>query len=178
MRKIVFTYGIIGGLIVAILMSFSMWLCMDQPNFEGSMVLGYTIMLVSMAFIFVGVKRYRDRNLGGVISFGRALATGLLIALVASTFYVISWLIIYYNFMPDFMDRFADIMLNQAKESGMSEVEYNIQVAEMNNMKEMYKNPAFVILFTYFEILPVGILVSLVSALVWKRKTPKVAETE
>lgn len=176
MKRIVLTYGTIAGLIVAILMSFSMWLCMDSPNFDGAMILGYTIMLVSMAFILVGVKRHRDRNLGGVISFGKAFLTGLYIALIASTFYVIAWLIIYYGFMPDFMDRFVDIMLTQAKESGISEAVYNAQVAEMNNMKEMYKNPLFVILFTYFEILPIGILVSLVSALIWKRKMPKVAQ--
>jgi hypothetical protein len=43
-------------------------------------------------------------------------------------------------------------------------------MAEMAGYKEMYKNPLFLILLTYAEIFPVGLLVSVISAFILKQK--------
>ena len=40
-------------------------------------------MIVALSVIFLGVKRYRDQELGGVIRFGTAFMLGLGIAAVA-----------------------------------------------------------------------------------------------
>ena len=52
---------------------------------------GYTVMVVAMIFLFVGVKRYRDVEKGGVIRFLPALGMGLAIGLVAVIAYVVIW---------------------------------------------------------------------------------------
>ena len=109
-------------------------------------------------------------HLNGSITFGKAIGIGLLIALIASIGYSISWEF-YFNLLePDFMDKYAAHMIEQAKSSGVSAAELDKKVTEMAGFKEMYKNPLFVILITYMEILPIGILITLISAFILKRK--------
>ena len=171
MRKNILTFGVIAGLIVSILMVITMGVCHNSEDFgEGSMIWGYASMIIAFAFIFVAIKNFRDKYNGGVISFGKAFQIGLFISLIASTMYVISWLIYYYNFIPDFMDRYAELMLKKAAANGATAAELQSKAAEMDGMKQMYKNPLWVILFTYMEILPVGLLITVVAALVLKRK--------
>jgi hypothetical protein len=177
MKKLVLVYGIIAGVIVAALMAISTGYFCAKGDFEGGMIYGYSAMIIAFSMIFVGVKSFRDKHNGGTINFGKAFKIGLFISLIASTIYVISWLINYYLFIPDFIDRYVAAMLNKAKSSGISADELAKQTAEMAQMKEWYKNPLFVILMTYVEILPVGLLVTLITALILKRNKPKQIQT-
>ena len=171
MKKIVIVFGLIAGVIVSALMLFSIAKCYNSSDFESSMVLGYASMLLAFSFIFVGVKSYRDKHNQGAISFGKAFQIGLYISLIASTLYVAVWLVDYYLFVPDFMHKYSAHMLSEAKKAGISASEMAAKVKEMNDYKEMYKNPLFVVLLTYAEILPVGLVVSLICALILKRRT-------
>lgn len=175
MKKIILVCGIIAGLIVSGMMFFSVDQCYQTGNFEHGMIYGYTGMLVAFSCIFVGIKIYRDKYNNQLISFGKAFKIGLFITLIASTFYVVSWLISYYNFYPDFADSYAKHILKSAKASGATDAEMASKTAEMARFKEMYKNPVIVVLMTYVEILPVGLIVALISSLILKRKTLKQA---
>jgi hypothetical protein len=177
MKRTVITCGIISGLIVGGLMLISIGTCYNDENFEGSMWLGYASMLLAFSLVFVGIKNFRDKYNGGVISFKKAFLTGLYITLISSTMYVIAWLIDYYIFVPDFMDQYGNYMLRTAKEKGVSAAEYQQEVEKMQSYKDMYKNPLFVILFTYFEILPLGIVISIIAALILKRKNTQPLNT-
>lgn len=88
--------------------------------------------------------------------------------------YVVTWAIVYKYILPDFMDKYTATMVQQAKES-LSGAALEAKLNELKKAKEMYATPLGFTLFTYAEILPVGILVSLVAALILKRKEPKVA---
>ncbi len=170
MKKTVIVFGLIAGTIVSAFMAISVSMYDKNADYSGSMLVGYAAMLVSFSFVFVGIKNYRDKHNGGVITFGAAFKTGLFITLIASTMYVIVWLFEYYCFFPDFMDKYAEHVLNQAKTSGVSAAELSSKAAEMEKYKEMYKTPLFVILLTYAEILPIGLVITLISALILKRK--------
>ena len=173
MKKVILVYGIIAGLIVAGMMAFSTGYYCSKGDFEGGMIYGYSAMIIAFSMIFVGIKSFRDKHNGGTISFGKAFKVGLFISLIASTIYVVGWLINYYCFIPDFMDKYAVAMIAKAKASGVSGDELAKKTANMAQMKEWYKNPLFVILMTYVEILPVGVVVTLISALILKRTTAK-----
>jgi hypothetical protein len=176
MKKNIIIYGLIAGIIVSSLMLFSMNYvshCKGNVDYSTSMLVGYASMLLAFSLIFVGIRNYRDKYNGGVISFGRAFKIGILIALIASTMYVVAWQIDYFFFMPDFMEKYSAHMLDKLKASGASQTEIDKQAKEMANMSRMYKNPFFNALMTYMEILPVGLIVTLISSLILKRKTAK-----
>ncbi len=170
MKKIVLVCGLIAGFIVSIVMVISMAILHHTGKYEGSMLLGYATMLVAFSLVFVGIKNYRDKYNNGMISFGKAFRIGLYISLIASTMYVAAWALEYNLFIPDYMNRYVSHVLQQAKSGGASQAEMNKQVAQMEGYKEMYKNPLLFVLLTYLEILPVGLLVTLICALLLKRK--------
>jgi hypothetical protein len=170
MKKNVLVFGLIAGCIVSTFMAVSMAICSKDESNPHSMVLGYASMILSFSFIFIGIKNFRDKYNGGLIGFGKAFRIGLYIALIASTLYVAVWLVEYYMFIPDFMEKYAAHILRETKASGVSQLELDKKAAEMSRYKELYKNPIFVILFTYLEILPVGLIISLIAALLLKRK--------
>jgi hypothetical protein len=168
MKKNVLVFGIISGLVISIFMSISM-ISMSKnlaaDHGVNSMLIGYLSMLIAFSLIFVAVKTYRDKQNGGVISFGKAFKMGLLIALIGSTIYVITWSLVYNLYLPDFMDKYADAMIKKAKPEELKKV-----TAEAQSYKEMYKNPFMFTFMTYMEILPVGLIVALITALILKRK--------
>jgi hypothetical protein len=173
MKKVVLTYGLIAGAIVTAFMTYGVYSINKNPDFKGSMVLGYTGMLVAFSFVFIGVKNYRDKQNNGLITFGKALKVGALISLIASTIYVGVWLIEYYCLYPDFMDKYADSMIKNMDTSTMTATEIKAKMDEMAMYREMYKNPFWVIVFTYMEVLlPIGLLVPFISAWILKRNQP------
>ncbi len=170
MRKNVIVFGLIAGAIVSTMMIIGVAACYNSMNFDLGMWLGYSSMIIAFSFVFVGIKNYRDKHNQGIISFKKAFTIGLWITMIASSIYVIVWMIDYYCFIPDFMDKYGAYMIEHSKASGADQVELDKQMAEMLKYKEMYKNPVFVILFTYMEILPVGLIITLISALILKKK--------
>ena len=178
MIKNVLVYGLISGGIVSTLMLVSIGF-MDPSgggmDMNTGMVVGYASMLLAFSLVFVGTRNYREKFNNGVISFGKAFKVGFLIVLVASTIYVISWLIYYFAFMPDFIDQYSDFYLKELADNGVSQAEIDKQTLEMEEFKKMYNNPFFTAIFTYMEILPIGLLVTLISSLILKRKQPKSA---
>ncbi len=170
MKKNIIVFGLIAGIIVSVFMILGMAHLIDTDDFEHSMVLGYTSMLIAFAFVFVGIKNQRDKHNMGVITFGQGFKTGFWITLIASTMYVVTWMIDFHFFIPDFMDKYSAHMVDQAKTAGKTAGEIDQLVSDMDSYKEMYKNPFLVVLLTYMEILPVGILITLISAFILKRK--------
>lgn len=170
MKKNILVYGLISGLIISALMAVNLAMCSKNNDFDNSMVIGYASMLIAFSMIFVGIQNYRDKYNGGIISFGKAFRVGFFITLLASTIYVIVWLVEEHFFFPDFMEKYMAFEMNKLQASGISTTELADKTKEMEQAKEMYKNPFFKILFTYAEILPVGLIVTLISSLILKRK--------
>lgn len=174
MNKTVLTYGIIAGLIVTVMM----WLTLGsgEHDFDNGMWIGYTTMVVAFSTIFFAVKSYRDKQKAGAISFGKAFLIGLYITLIASTMYVASWMVLSATTGQEFMAGYHEHEKARMESSGMAAEEVEAKLKEMDEMMELYNNnPAFKAGITYMEILPVGLLISLICAGLLKRRDPSAA---
>ena len=162
MGRIVLVYGTIAGLTVALLMRIAMMLFPEGGT--AGMVVGFASMIVALSFVFVGVKRYRDVELGGVIRFGKAFGVGLGIAAIATCFYVAAWELYLYSTDYSFVDDYTRIALEEARQAGKSAIEIAAMAKELEGFKALYGDPFSRMAITASEISPVAILMPLLSA--------------
>ena len=173
MKKTVLTFGLISGVILATLTATMLTLCLNGTiDMRHSQVLGYTMMALAYIAVFFGIRSYRDHHSGGTITFGKAFKVGILITLITCAVYVVSWEIVYWGFLPDFGDKYAAYVLEKMKTDGATPAEIAEATANMEKFKEWYKNPFINVGITFLEVFPVGLIVTLISAGVLRKKTP------
>jgi len=169
MKKIVITFGLISGALassqMAVIVPF-----VEQIGWDRAVYFGYTAIVLSFILVFFGIKRYRDNVGNGQVSFGKAFQVGIFITLISCVFYVLTWQVLYYTVFHDFMDKYTVHMMEKAKSEGASEAELKKQQAEMTEFKQAYENPLVNAAYTFMEPFPVGLLVTLVSAAILRKK--------
>lgn len=171
MKKTVLTFGLISGAVMSAMMIITVPF-LEKINY--GLVVGYTTMVLAFLLVFFGIRSYRENVGAGRISFGRALAVGLLIMLIASVCYVVTWEIIYHNFMPDFAEKYIAHASQNLRDSGKSPAEVDQEIQQMRQMMTLYKNNLlFNLAMTFLEPLPVGLVMTLISALILRRREPK-----
>jgi peptidoglycan/LPS O-acetylase OafA/YrhL len=164
MWGIILRYGVIAGLIAGLTLSAVVVAANGHPSGNLGMAFGYATMLVAFSSIFVAIKRHRDRDLGGVIGFGRALALGLGISAVAGVIYVAAWEATVAVTHLDFAREYAKAMVDAAVAKGTTGAALAQATAEAEAFRVQYANPLYRLPMTFAEIFPIGVLVSLVSA--------------
>src|SRR6266702_1236644 len=149
MKKVVIVFGLISGAVSSALMFLTLPLINNGTiNFKNGEIIGYTAIFLSFLLVFFGIRSYRE-NAGGAITFGRAFSVGILITLISCVFYVASWEIIYFRFMPDFGDKYAARAIDTMRQKGAPEAAIAAKTKEMEKFKAMYKNPLFNIAITF-----------------------------
>jgi hypothetical protein len=172
MKRVVIVFGLISGATSSAMMFLTLPLIRSGAvNNENGEVLRYTAIFLSFLLVFFGIRSYRESS-GGTITFGRATAVGLLITLISCVFYVASWEIIYFELMPDFADKYAARAIDKMREKGASDAAIAAKMIEMEKMKAMYDNPLINAAVTFIEPFPVGLIVTLVSAAILRKRTP------
>jgi Protein of unknown function (DUF4199) len=170
MKKIVVTFGLISGAVTAMLMLITVPFA-DKLGFGKGEIIGYTLIVMSAMLIFFGIRSYRENASGGRLTFGRGFAVGILITLLSNICYVATWEVVYFKFMPDFADKYAARMIDQAKASGASPEKIEKTTQQAKQFKQTYNKPLMNIAYTFAEVFPVGLAVTLLSAAVLRRKS-------
>jgi Protein of unknown function (DUF4199) len=170
MKRIVLTFGFISGALLATMMTATMPF-MDKIGFDHGMVIGYTTMVLAFLLVFFGIRSYRETVGNGEIGFLRALGIGLLIMTIATACYVFTWEILYHTLIPDFADKCVAYEVQKVRASGKSPQEIETEVASMKSMMALYQsNILFNIAITFLEPLPVGVPMTLLSALILRKR--------
>jgi hypothetical protein len=170
MRGTIIKFGLISGAISAVLMVATVPF-MHRIGFEKyGYLIGYTGMVLSFLLVFFGIRSYRDNVNNGQIGFGKAFAVGIAITLISCVCYVVTWEILYFNFMHDFMDKYAAYQIEKMKASGASAEAVQAQAQQLERYKVLYENPLFNSLMTFIEPLPVGLVMTLLSAAILRKR--------
>lgn len=164
MKKIILVYGSVAGVVIILSMLLGFYLLGDDESKNFSEWLGYLTMIVALSCIFVGIKRYRDQELGGVIRFGTAFLLGLGISVVAGIAYVISWEVHLALTDYAFIGEYTEHVIEQRTAAGITAAELEKLTADMETMKQQYGKLLYRLPMTFLELFPVGLLISVISA--------------
>ncbi len=169
MKKIVLVFGLISGALMALFM-FATMPFIDKIGFDKGYIVGYTGIVLAFMLIFFGIRSYRENIGNGTITFGRAFAVGILIAVISSICYVIAWQILYHTLMPDFFEKFSAHVIEKTRASGATPEAVQAKVQEMEQAKRLYSNPVLHVAFTFLEPFPVGLIITVISAAILRKK--------
>ena len=165
----VLIYGVIAGTVI---------IGVNTLSYEFGLAyawLGFLVMLIAFSTIFFAMRQYRDEVLGGVIKVSTGFLFGLGIATVASVVYVSVWEIYLHATDFEFIEVYIATILETLRIQGASEAEIEAAMVETANLRRSYSNDWYRMGITLTEILPVGVLVSLVSAVILKQQPAEVS---
>lgn len=170
-------FGLLAGIIMAVIffLPFVIFKGQDLYNFflVGE-IIGYSTMILSMLFVFFGIRSYRDVELGGVISFGKAFVTGLSITLVASVIFGLFTIALYTIISPNLGNEMIEFYKRSIMESGQPQQIIDKQIAEMESNRGLYNNAAFNGFLMFATVFLIGAVVALISSFILKRKSSKI----
>lgn len=166
-RNISLKYGSIVGILLALFMWLSAFI-FNSDDLNKAGFLGFLTMAFSFVFLFVGVKQYRN-GYEGDLDFKSAFKMGLSIALIASLFFVVSWMIYFQVYGEQFMTARYEHQLSLLQDEGMNELELGERRLQMEMLADKYKNPLFRISAAFMDVIPMGVIFSFFSALILKK---------
>ncbi len=169
MKKTILIFGLISGAISSLMIVATVPFA-DRIGFDKGAVIGYTAIVLSFLLVFFGIRSYRDNVGSGQITFTKAFAVGISITLISCICYVVTWDVLYFHFLPGFMDKYGAHMIEKLKASGASPAVIQAQLEQIKKYKQMYDNPLLNAALTFIEPFPIGLVITLISAAVLRRK--------
>ncbi|HAA11579.1 MAG TPA: DUF4199 domain-containing protein [Cytophagales bacterium] len=177
-RSYLLIFGLIPGASILGLILLSMTDLFGDPesNMASGMaeIIGFATMILFLGvFLFVGISRYRNRELGGNITFKKAFTMGLLMVLIASVTYVAGWMAFG---SQDFYDEYgAQQIATIEADATLSAEEQTSQIKEVEASMAMMENPVARAGMTFLEIFPVGLIIALIVGLLIPKSKPQSA---
>jgi hypothetical protein len=169
MKKTILAFGLISGLLSSLMMVATVPF-IDKIGFDRGELVGYSAIVLSFLLVFFGIRSYRDNVGDGQITFTKGFVVGISITLISCVFYLVTWEVLYFTVLHDFMDKYGAYVVEKLKASGASAAAVEAQVQQMKKLKGLYENPLFNAAMTFIEPFPVGLAITLISATVLRKK--------
>jgi len=170
LKKTILTFGLISGVLSSVMMCATVPFLRDLEHGQKGLVIGYTTIVLAFLLVFFGIRSYRDNLAGGTITFGRAFGIGIGITLISCVFYVVTWEILYFNFLHGFMDTYFAHQIQKVQSTPGTPEAIQAKVASIRHGQQLYENPFVNALYTFVEPFPVGLFITLISAVTLRRK--------
>lgn len=168
MKNTVIKYGLYGLISGFLLFGLPFILGMGVDNDYGELI-GYTAMVLSLLFVYFGIKYYRDKVNGGKVSFLKAITIGMLIALFSALGVAIFDYIYTTQINPDFATEYLEYSINKMEET-LSSAEVEAKSAELTQQMKDYGSPVFMAIMMFTSVIILGFIISLISGLILQRK--------
>lgn len=168
MKKTILRFGAYGSITICILFIIS-WFVLDHLPMSIQEVLGYASMIVSLSFVYFGIKHYRDKENGGKVGFKKALAIGILISLITALIFGLLDMLYSQVLNPEFMDEYYSEVIPDLKAS-LPANELDAKLAELEAQREQFSNPIFLFVFMASNVFVIGFIITLLSSLILQRK--------
>ncbi len=168
-RNIALTFAMtkgayLGGIIIII----SLFYLYSSKFFSGGLQL--FINVCTIWFITNGVRQFRDEQMLGVISFGRAVKAGFAICFWASIIYGFFVFVTFKFIKPELIQQFIDIKMKAIDEISKNMPAFSMMQNQTKEMKVLYQDP-FIISIDYMMLITFnGLLFSLIAALFLRKK--------
>ncbi len=138
---------IISGILSSVMMCGTIPFLRDLNHGNKGYYLGYTAIVLSFLLVFFGIRSYRDNLANGGLPSARAFAIGIGITLISCVFYVVTWEIIYFNFLHGFMDSYFAKLIEKAQSSpgtarGPSRPKSQLSATRSNSMRTPWSTPS------------------------------------
>ncbi len=174
MKRTALRYGLYG---VYLLLAFCLVRFLINPhptNFDNQEIIGWVGILLSVVFVYFGVKYYRDKENGGSLRFGEGLKLGLLITIFPALLFGV-YSVVYSEVLdPGFMDNYYAWQVAKVK-SSVPAAELQQKLQDMQKEREMFDSPLIQFVAMFLSVFVVGLIVTVISTLVLKRKVRQVA---
>jgi len=169
MKKTALIFGLVSG-VVHLGMTVASIPFIYSHSFTMADVLGWAAIALSALFVFFGIRSYRRRTADGRMTFGRGLAVGILIALVACAFQVVTFEILYFKVFPEFGEKWSACMVDRARAKGGSP--QDVAAAEKNagTFKKLFDDPATNAAVTFATNFPIGLVAAALSAAILRKR--------
>lgn len=152
MKNTVIKFGIYGFILSATLFLAGLYFGQDI-DFATQEVVGYLTIVISLIFVFFGIKHFRDHENNGALS----LKSGLIIGILISVFTASGIAIVDYIYTsvinPDFFKEYAEMMREQG---------HTGEIPEWGS--------GFMAFIMFATVLVIGIIISIISTFILQRK--------
>lgn len=152
MKTTVLKYGFFALLTGAIVFLAALVLGVDLSE-TGKVILGYASMVVSLSFVFFGIKHYRDNENNGLVSFRTAFIIGIFISIFAG----VGFAIIDYLYTAVIDPNWIANYIQQQRDLGVVDVDTSHTSGSLA-------------IFMFMIVLVMGVIISILSALILQRK--------
>jgi hypothetical protein len=175
MKQIIFRYGLYATLLIVGLGMIDFFIISKFTSYAIQEVTGYLTMLLSMVFVFIGIRQYRDRVNGGVLSFWQGLKIGVLIVLIPAVFFGLFDLLYTEVIKPDWLENYYAAYLERIKASTPPD-KLAAALKKANDEKALFSNPIFQFLIMSATVFIIGLIVTIIASLTLRKAAKPISQ--